>query len=79
MNKPLDKNTIIMYITDTISELKLTHRIEILQMIIYSNIDSSKIVEKGGGTQIKFSDLSDTILENIYNYIYNKYEGNRVI
>ncbi len=69
-----DKNKYILYICDNINELKLNNRREILQMIMYANIDSDKIIEKGNGTQIKFADISDILLKNIYNYINNKYE-----
>lgn len=70
-----DKNKYILYICDNINELKLNNRREILQMIMYANIDSDKIIEKGNGTQIKFADISDILLKNIYNYIYNKFES----
>lgn len=69
-----DKNKYILYICDNINELKLNNRREILQMIMYANIDSDKIIEKGNGTQIKFADISDILLKNIYNYIHNKFE-----
>ena len=64
----------ISYINDNINELKLSFRKEILQIILYSNIDDDKIVEKGSGTQIKFSDIDPILLKNIYNYIYKKIE-----
>lgn len=71
-----EKNKYIIYISDNINELKLNYRKEILQIIIYSNIEEEKIVEKGNGTQIKFSDLAgnNLLLKNIYNFIYNKIE-----
>lgn len=68
-----ERNKLIMYIYDHVNDLKLNHRKEVLQMIMY-NVDHDKIVEKGNGTQIKFSDMNDNILKNIYNYIYNKSE-----
>ena len=70
-----DRNKFIVYVNDKINELKLSNRKEILQMIMYSQISSSKIIEKGGGTQIKMSDINDSLLKNIYNYIYNKFES----
>lgn len=64
----------INYINDNINELKLSFRKEILQIILYSNIDDDKVVEKGSGTQIKFSDIDPILLKNIYNFIYKKIE-----
>lgn len=64
----------ISYINDNINELKLSFRKEILQIILYSNIEDDKVVEKGSGTQIKFSDIDANLLKNIYNYIYKKIE-----
>jgi hypothetical protein len=67
-------NKYISYINDNINELKLSFRKEILQIIRNSNIDDDKIVEKGSGTQIKFSDIDPVLLKIIYNYIYKKIE-----
>jgi len=64
----------INYINDNINELKLSFRKEILQIILYSNIDDDKVVEKGSGTQIKFSDIDPILLKNIYNFIFKKIE-----
>jgi hypothetical protein len=72
---PFEKiNHYKIYIHDNINELKLNHRREILQMIKYANIDDDKIVEKGSGTQIKFSEISVELLHQIYNFIYTKIE-----
>ncbi len=67
-------NQYILYISDNVNELKLNYRKDVLQMIIGSEIDDDKIVEKGNGTQIKFSDMSPELLQSIYNFIYNKLE-----
>ena len=67
-------NKYISYIHDNINELKLSFRKEILQIIRNSNIDDEKIVEKGSGTQIKFSDIDPVLLKIVYNYIYKKIE-----
>lgn len=77
--EPISKqniNRFILYINDNINELKLNHRKEVLQMIIGADIDDDKIVEKGNGTQIKFSDINVDLLKNIYNFVYNKLELN---
>lgn len=64
-------NKYINYINDNINDLKLNHRREVLQIITY-NIPSNKIIEKGSGTQIKFSDIDYNTLYRIYNFMYNK-------
>lgn len=68
-------NQYILYINDNVNELKLNHRKDVLQMIMGSEIDDDKIVEKGNGTQIKFSDIDSELLQSIYNFIYNKLES----
>ncbi len=70
-----DINKYIIYINDNINELKVSHRKEILQIIIGSDIEPDKIVEKGNGTQIKYSDIDKNLLKKIYNFIYNKLES----
>jgi hypothetical protein len=69
----------ITYITDNINELKLSHRKELLQLIIYSNLNDESIVEKGNGTQIKFSDIDNNLLFSIYNFVHKKIESSEVI
>lgn len=76
--EPLSKqkiNQYILYINDNINELKINYRKDVLQIILGSDIDDDKIVEKGNGTQIKFSDIEPTLLQNIYNFIYTKLEN----
>lgn len=70
----INTNKYVTYIYDNINELKLSFRKEILQIILYSSIEDEKIVEKGSGTQIKFSDIDPILLKNVYNYIYKKIE-----
>ena len=62
----------IEFICENINEIKHTHRVEALQLILGSNIDRKKIVEKGSGTQIKISDLPKDIINVIYNFISRK-------
>lgn len=69
-----EKNKMIIYVNDNIQELKLNHRKEILQILLCSNIDQKKILEKGSGTQIKFVDIEPSLLKVIYNNIYMKIE-----
>lgn len=69
-----ERNMYIMYIHNNIDELKISFRTEILQIILYSAIAEDKIVEKGSGTQVKYSDLDISLLKNIYNFISKKIE-----
>jgi len=58
----------ISFICDNINELKKSYRIEILQHILGSNINRSKIREKGCGTQIKISDIPKDLILLLYNF-----------
>lgn len=60
-----------IYICNHINELKIAHRREVMQTIICA-IGSDKIVEKGNGSQIKFKDIGEDLLNKIYNYIHAK-------
>ncbi len=66
------------YIHEHINELKISDRKEVLQMLTYG-VDDEKIAEKGNGTQIKFDDIDDTLLTNVYNFVYNKIENSKDI
>ena len=61
----------LVYITDNINEVMIQDRREILQLI-YNSPSRSKLKEKGGGTQIKLGDLSDLLVDKIYNLIQDK-------
>jgi len=61
----------LTFITDNINELLLQDRREILQMI-YNSKSRSKLKEKGGGTQINLNDLSEQLIEKIYDCINKK-------
>ena len=58
----------LTFITDNINELLIQDRREILQMI-YNSASRSKLKEKGGGTQIKLNDLSEQLMEKIYDSV----------
>ncbi len=73
--KSIDYEKYVTYIDANINNLKQSHKIEILQMIMYSDIDDEKIFEKGNGTGVHFTYLNDALLENIYNFIYTKIEN----
>jgi hypothetical protein len=79
MDLSLEKiNQYKIYINEHINELKISDRKEILQMLIY-DVDDKKIKEKGNGTQIKFDDINNNLLINVYNYLYNKIENSKDI
>ena len=59
----------IRFICENINELRRNFRKEILQIMLGSQIPESKIYEKGGGTQIKISDIPVELINTIYNYI----------
>lgn len=58
----------LTFITDNINELSIQDRREILQ-IIYNSPSRSKLKEKGNGTQIKLNDLSEQIINKIYDCV----------
>ena len=59
----------IIYIKQTIPDVSLTHRKEILRIIQSSGISDHKIQTKGGGTQVKFKDLNATTITLINNFL----------
>ena len=59
------------YIIDNVNELYLNDRKIVLEMI-YNSISRCKLNEKGNGTQVNISDLSDILLNNIYTFIQLK-------
>lgn len=64
------------YLVENINDACINTRRELLQ-IIYNN--SSKIIkEKGNGVQIKFSDMSDSIINTLYNILYKQMQENRL-
>jgi hypothetical protein len=64
----------IRFICENINELRRNFRKEILQIMLGSQIAESKIYEKGGGTQIKISDIPKELINTIYNYVGKKIE-----
>lgn len=68
----------ISFITDNINELLVQNRREILQMI-YNSPSRSKLKEKGGGTQIKISELSDELINKILDFIKIKISEQTIV
>jgi hypothetical protein len=55
-------NIYVIYIIDNINDLNFKDKVDILYILIDSQMPLSKIIEKGSGTQIKFDDMSDKII-----------------
>lgn len=70
----IDQEMKIRFICENINELRRNFRKELLQMMIGSQIPESKIYEKGGGTQIKISDIPKELINVMYNYVKKKLE-----
>ena len=67
----------LIYIIDNINEIMIQDRREILQLI-YNSPSRSKLKEKGGGTQIKLTDISPSLIDTIYNVIKKKLEEQKI-
>jgi hypothetical protein len=74
----IERNIRIVYVYEHINQLKPTFRQEALQMIICSNTNEDNIIDKPKGAEIKFSDISDETLENVYKFIMNRLENNNI-
>ncbi len=59
----------IMYIKQTVADVSLQHRKEILKIIQSSGINDEKIQTKGGGTQVKFRDLPAATIVTIAKFL----------
>ena len=68
----------LVFITDNINEVMIQDRREILQMI-YNSSSRAKLKEKGGGTQIKLDDLSNTLVDKIYSLIQDKLADQKIL
>ena len=62
----------ILYIKGNIDGMSHDENKDILQIILNSNIDDKKIQEKNTGTQVKFKDLKESVICDIYNYMNRK-------
>ena len=61
----------IYFISDNIDEITKEERNEVAK-IIYKYPARSNLVDKGGGCQIKFSQMSSGLIDEIYKYILKK-------
>lgn len=72
MATKLSSDVMIKFIKQQVNLLTVEERNSILQTLLNSSIDESKIQEKGDGTQIKWCYIPDSILAVIYNYVKNR-------
>jgi hypothetical protein len=56
------------YIIDNINELGIQDRKEVLQMV-YNSPARGKLKEKGSGTQVKITDLPESMIVQIYDFV----------
>lgn len=63
----------IIYVKQKIDELSLNERRDILQILINNGLED-KIIEKGGGSQIKFKEIPRSIIVDIHKYAKTKIE-----
>jgi len=63
----------IYFIHENVNFMRKEHRIEVGKMIrCDEEILPSQLINKGGGCQIRFKCLSDSLVNNIYSYIKQK-------
>jgi hypothetical protein len=65
------------FICDNINDLTIQFRKDILQMI-YNSQFRNKLKEKGNGTQIKVDDLPTQLTDNIYTFMIQKLNDQKI-
>jgi hypothetical protein len=73
-DKKTDIIEMILFIQQRVGDLSLTEKKDIYQIINNSNVEDSKIQEKGGGIQIKFKNIPSPTIVEIYNFIKKSIE-----
>lgn len=74
--KELSKEDKICYIHENINLMKKSNRVEVGKMIrCHEDTDSHNLINKGGGCQICFKFLSDSLINNIYSYVKQKLDN----
>lgn len=68
----VDVISMIMYIKQRVNDLTDNERKEIYQIIGSSDIDDSKVQEKGDGILIKFKDIPQSVIKSMYVYMVKK-------
>lgn len=67
-------NEVVRFINYNIVSMSKSDKEEILQMIFMSDIDESKIQDKGGGAQVKFKDIPVNVILDIHKKMEQKLE-----
>ena len=62
-------DTEINYIEENVEDLEVSERRDILQMLVNSGFEESRIITKGGGVMIKFAHISPELIRNIHSYV----------
>lgn len=72
-SKELSRDEKIYFIYEKINSMKKEHRIEVGKMIrCDEEVKFNQLVNKGGGCQIRFKYLSDSLVNTIYLYTKQK-------
>ncbi len=75
MTEELSRNEKIYYIHEHVNSMRKDHRIEVGKMIRCDGEVPGKLCNKGGGSQIAFQFLSDSLINTLYSYIKQKNES----
>ena len=59
------------YIAETVSELEHDDVVEVYQFVV-SNVGQDKINVHGNGSSVNLDNMSDAVVELIYNLVYEK-------
>jgi hypothetical protein len=65
-------STMIDFIVSNIDRLPYEERRDVLQIVINNGIQQSALKEKGTGTSVRFSDMSEDTIRNLYAFISEK-------
>lgn len=72
MSNSISLKTMISYINSNVVDLSISERRDILQMIVSDSTPDNKIHTKGDGTLIRYQDITDSTIINIYNFTQQK-------
>jgi hypothetical protein len=69
----------LIYVCDNINELSFDDKLEMLKIIMRSDIDPDKVQEKGNGTQITTKNLSDKTVSSLYSFVNQKIDSDELM
>lgn len=72
MTTQLSNDYMVMYIKNNSNDLSRDERSDVLRMLMNSSIPNSKIQDKGGGVQVQFRDIPESVVLMVYNYIHTR-------